>query len=236
MNNGLDTLLILLSISDLLLLASSRLGTCIRLVATQGVMLGLLPVLTNIDSLNLRIAGIAAGMLVLKGIVFPRLLYRALREAAVRREVEPFVDYRVSILSGTLALVFSFWMGARMPLPGHAASSFVVPVALLTILCGLFLIISRRKALSQILGYLVLENGIYAFGVALEHETPLVVELGIFLDLFVAIFIMGIMVFHINREFDHIDTDRLSSLKDWIQSHSPAARSAGESLSEEVHP
>ena len=79
---------------------------------------------------------------------------------------------------------------------------------------GLFLIVSRKTALMQVVGYLVLENGIYIFGMALAQEEPLLVEMGILLDVFVAVFVMGIAIFHISREFDHIDVDQLTSLKD----------------------
>ena len=81
-------------------------------------------------------------------------------------------------------------------------------------LVGLFVIISRKKALTQVLGYLVLENGIYAFGVGIAQSAPLIVELGVLLDVFVAVFVMGITIFHINRQFDHIDTDRMAFLRD----------------------
>ena len=80
-------------------------------------------------------------------------------------------------------------------------------------LVGLFLIIGRKKALSQVLGYLVFENGIYAFGVGVAYEAPLLVELGVLLDVFVAVFVMGIAIFHIRREFDSIDTTRLETLR-----------------------
>jgi hydrogenase-4 component E len=75
-------------------------------------------------------------------------------------------------------------------------------------------IVSRKKALSQVMGYLVLENGIYLFGITLGREAPLLVEMGVSLDVFVAVFVMGIIIFHISREFDHIDVDQLASLKD----------------------
>jgi hydrogenase-4 component E len=78
----------------------------------------------------------------------------------------------------------------------------------------LLLIVSRRKAVTQTLGYLAMENGIYAFGLAFAVEEPLLVEMGVLLDVFVAVFVMGIAIHHISREFDHIDTDRLSALKD----------------------
>ena len=88
-----------------------------------------------------------------------------------------------------------------------------MPSALFTVLAGLFVIVARRTALMQVLGFLVLENGIYTFGVGRAGDMPFLVELGVLLDLFVAVFVMGITIYHINREFDHIDTDRLDSLK-----------------------
>ncbi len=89
----------------------------------------------------------------------------------------------------------------------------VIPVAFFTIMSGLFLIISRKKALTQVLGYLVMENGIYVFGTSIAAKQPLVVELGILLDVFVAVFVMDIAIFHISREFEHTDVDKLDKLK-----------------------
>ena len=83
-----------------------------------------------------------------------------------------------------------------------------------TTLTGLLIIVSRRKALTQVVGYLAMENGIYAFGAALAVKEPLLLEMGVLLDVLVAVFVMGITIHHISREFDHIDTDRLSELKD----------------------
>jgi hydrogenase-4 component E len=89
-----------------------------------------------------------------------------------------------------------------------------VPTSLSILFVGLFLVVSRKKALSQALGYLVFENGIYAFGVGIAYEAPALIEMGILLDVFVAVFVMGITVFHISREFDSIDTTRLATLKE----------------------
>ncbi len=214
MNLWIDTALVLLVLTNLVLLGTSRIGACIRIVALQGVVLGLLTLSARADGISLHAQILAAGTLGLKGLLLPWLLARAQRGADIRREVEPFVGYTLSILAGTVAMALSLWLGARLPLPDPVISPLVVPVALFTTLVGLFLIVSRKKALTQVLGYVVLENGIYAFGVALVKETPLLVELGVLLDVFVAVFVMGIAIFHISREFDHIDTDRLSALKD----------------------
>ena len=199
--------------TNLKLLASSRLGASIRVVAAQGVILGLLPVLAHVHELSLHFAALAVGTVALKGVVFPWLLFRALREAEVTREVEPYVGYITSILAGLVALAASFWLGGRLPVTTVGVSSLLVPSALFSILAGLFLIVARKRAVNQVLGFLVLENGIYTFGVGVVAETPFLVELGVLLDAFVAVFVMGIAVYHINREFDHIEVDRLDRLK-----------------------
>jgi hydrogenase-4 component E len=208
-----DLILVLVVLTNLKLLGSSRLGASIRAVAAQGVMLGLLPVLAHVHELSLHFAVLAVGTVMLKGVVFPWLLFRALREAEVTREVEPYVGYVTSILVGVTALAASFWMGGRLPISTVEPSSLLVPSALFSILAGLFLIVARKRAVNQVLGFLVLENGIYTFGVGIVAETPFLVELGVLLDAFVAVFVMGIAVYHINREFDHIEVDRLDRLK-----------------------
>jgi hydrogenase-4 component E len=210
----LDVILVALILLNLMLLGSSRISACIRLVAAQGILLGLVTVAAQDDPFGIHVFVIALASTALKGIAFPRLLSRAVREAGVRREVEPYIGFTTSILAGTAALAVSMWLASRLPLPGPATSPLVVPVAFFTIFCGLLLILSRRKALSQVLGYIVLENGIYTFGVALALEEPMLVELGVLLDVFVAVFVMGITIFHINREFDPLEADRLDSLKD----------------------
>ena len=211
---NVDVILVFVVLTNLRLLGSSRLGASIRTVAVQGFLIGLLPLLAPDHGVLWQILVLAVGSMALKGVVFPRLLLRALREADIRREVEPFVGSVMSLLVGIVALGASFWLGQRLSLPNPMTSPLVVPVALSSILIGLFLIVSRKKAVSQVLGFLVLENGIFTFGVGLLRELSLLVELGVLLDLFVAVFVMGIMIFHISREFDHLDTDRLSTLKD----------------------
>lgn len=209
-----DALIVLLILTNLRLVASSHLAACIYVVALQGLVLGLLPLLVGTDPLTLRTCMLSGLTMVLKGIIFPWLLLRALRAVQVRKEMEPLVGYTTSLLVGAVLLALAMWFGRRLPLPVSEASPLMVPLALFTIMIGLFAIVSRRKALTQVLGYLVMENGIYAFGLTFAREEPLLVELGTLLDIFMAVFVMGITIFHISREFDHIDTDRLSLLKD----------------------
>jgi hydrogenase-4 component E len=205
--------MIFLVLTNLTLLGLSRMGSCIRIVAIQGVALGFLPLVLNNWNMELGLVLFSIVIISLKGIAFPWMLNRTLRELAAQREIEPFIGYGISIIAGTITLVMCMWLSSRLPFPEPLMSPLIVPVAFFTIMSGLFLIISRKKALTQVLGYLVLENGIYAFGVALVRQQPMLVELGILLDIFVAVFVMGIAMFHINREFDSIDTDQLSRLR-----------------------
>lgn len=213
MNNSVDILMITLVLANLALLGISRLNTCIRIVAAQGIALGLLPLALNGWRPGWHLILFSLLLIGLKGIVFPAILVKTLRDLKTSREIEPFIGYGASIAAGAAALVVCMWLGSRLPRPVDVSSSLLVPVALFTIMAGFLLIISRKKALTQVLGYLVLENGIFAFGVALVEEQPFLVEIGILLDVFAAVFIMGIAIFHINREFDHIDTDKLSNLR-----------------------
>jgi hydrogenase-4 component E len=213
MQQWLEFVTVLILLSNLSMLGFGELGACVRLVAAQGILLGIFTLIVRADALTVRLLLLAIVSMSLKGYVFPYLLFRGMRAADIQREVEPFVGYVSSIISGLMMLAASMWIAARIPLPLAAQSYFPVSVALSTIFTGLFLVISRRKALSQVIGYLVFESGIYMFGVTAVGEIPFLVEFGVLLDAFVAVFVMGIAVNHIKREFDHIDADQLSSLK-----------------------
>ena len=195
------------------LLATSRIGACIRWLSFQGIVLGLVPLILHEDGLGVRAALLAAGNITLKGVVFPWLLLRIRARADFTREVDPFVGYIASILFGIVGLVLSVWLTLAMK-PALARAPFaLLESSIFLILVGLFLIVGRKKALMQVLGYLVLENGIFLFGVITVVGTPLLVELGVLLDAFVGVFVMGIAVFHINREFGSMDVDRLTVLR-----------------------
>src|SRR5262245_12904898 len=215
MNALNDLILVIFVLTNFSLLGASQMGACVRLSAAQGMWLCPLPFLLAHDGMNLRSLVFATVLFVVKGIVFPRLLFRTLRTVHIRHEVEPLVGYAASLLAGVGILALSFWVAGGLELPtSQQLSPLVLPIALSTILTGLFLIVGRRKALMQVVGYLVMENGIYIFGIAVAQEVPFLVETGILLDVFVAVFVMGIAIFHINRQFDHIDVEKLTSLKD----------------------
>ncbi len=211
--NIADTIMIFLILTNLSLLASSRLNACIKMVALQGILVGLLPLIAVKGPLTIYSYLLALLIIAVKGVIFPYLLKYTLRSVDVRREIEPFIGYGASIIIGVIALIISFWLSMHIPFPEKILSNSAPAVSFFTIFCGLFLIVSRVKALTQVMGYIVFENGIYIFGSALFIEQSFLVELGIILDVFVVVFIMGIMMFHISRAFDHIDTDKLGEAK-----------------------
>jgi hydrogenase-4 component E len=195
-------------------LGTSRLNACIRTVAAQGIVLGILILAIHIDELTPRLAGLAALTVALKGFVIPLLLFRSIREAGVRREVEPYVGFGASIVLGAVAVGASFALASVLELPSEAPSRLIAPVSLATLFIGLLLLTTRKKAITQAVGYLVLENGIFVFSLALVTAIPTLVEMGVLLDVFVGAFVMGITIHHINQEFDHIDAYKLQALHD----------------------
>jgi hydrogenase-4 component E len=208
-----DFLFLAILLVDLFLIGTTRLGACIRASALQGLLLAALPPFFHHGPPDVHLAVLVAGALVFKAIAIPKLLLRALEAASVHREVEPMVSLHASLVAGAVLIGFSFWLGERLALPIPPPSELAVPTAFSTVLLGLLVLVSRTKAISQVIGYLMLENGIYVFGLGLSSAMPLVIEIGVLLDLWVGVFVMGIAIFHIDRTFDHIDTDRLVGLR-----------------------
>jgi hydrogenase-4 component E len=207
-----ELLLLLVVLTNFWVLGTTRLSATIRATALQGALLALLPVALY-PGLSLHILGLAAGTFAVKAVLLPLLLSRAIREAAVRREIEPVIGFAPSLLLGAAAVALAFSIAPRLPLP-ELRSQLLVPVSLSTVVIGLLILTTRSKALIQVVGYLILENGIFVFGLSQVERVPFLVEVGVLLDIFVGVFIMGIVVFHINREFDSLDSARLTELRD----------------------
>lgn len=213
MHGFVDAILVVLVLTDLLLLGSFRLGASVRTSALQGVALGVLPLFAHHHGLGadaVLLALVATGA---KGVLFPWLMLRAVRIAQIPRAMKPIVGTAASVVIGMVLLVLCREIAPRLPLPYSTGSTLVLPVALFTIFCGLFLLVARRLALTQVLGYLVMENGVFAFGVAGLPPGSFTIELLVLLDLLVAVFVMGVTVSHISRTFNSIDTRQLTELK-----------------------
>lgn len=213
MSSLLSSLVAALLLVNLVTLGTSRISTAVRGIAFQGVLLGILAIAAH-GSFNGQVLVLALASIVLKGWLIPVILFRALRQVEIKREVEPSLGLLPSLLLGAFATVLAVAAGSRLPLAETRLAPLMIPASLATIAAGFILITTRRKAISQVLGYLVLENGIFIFGLLLVEAMPFLVEAGVLLDLLVGIFVLSIIIHHINREFASLDTRRLSLLKE----------------------
>jgi hydrogenase-4 component E len=198
---------------NLLALASSRLPSIIRAAALQGMVLGLLPLLIE-KEIHWLVGLVAVGTIAVKGFVIPNLLRRALRVANIDREVQPLIGFVPSLMLGAAATIGAVALASELPLLPEHAGSLLAPGSFATVVAGFLLLMGRAKAISQVCGYLILENGIYLFGLLLINSTPLLVEAGILLDFTVAVFVIGIIMDRIQKEFDSLDTTKLTSLRE----------------------
>ena len=215
MTQILDLLLIVALALNFYVLGVSRIRAVINAVALQGFLLGFCPLFVH-SGVGLRGLMLVIVTVTLKGFVIPRLLMRAMREAEIQHEVAPYVGFTASLLLGAigtgLALVFSF----TLPVADEHAGLLIVPASLATVWTGFLLLTTRIKAITQVLGYLVLENGIFLFGLLLLEAMPFLVEIGALLDLFTGVFVLGIIIHHINRAFSSISTEHLAELKEHL--------------------
>ncbi len=213
MTHPIDFMLVLVILMNFLILGTSWMRICIRGVAVQGGLLSLLPLVVH-DPRPWHALVIAIGAAVVKGVVIPGFLFKAMRDVHIRQEVEPYVGFVTSLFLCAVGTGLAILFAGSLPLAPEHVGTLLVPTSLATLLSGFLVLTTRRKAITQVVGYLMLENGIFVFGILLLEAMPFMVEVGILLDLFVGIFIMGIVINHIRQEFSSLDTERLSDLKE----------------------
>ena len=213
MNDLLNLLIGLAMGLNLVALGTSRLPSLIRVAALQGMVLGIMPLVIE-HEWRVMVLVIAVATVIMKGFVIPALLRRAMRTANIDRDLDPLIGFLPSLLLGAAGMIGAVVLARRLPLLPEHGESLLVAGSLASVLTGLLLLIGRSKAISQVCGYLILENGIYLFGLLLIHSTPLLVEGGILLDLTVAVFVTGIIVDRIQRAFDSLDTRKLTVLRE----------------------
>src|SRR6266508_262317 len=206
-----DSILIVLLLTNFFILGTANLRASIRVVALQGVLLSLLPLFVESQA-TVRLLLLVFFTVAIKGALIPALLLKAIRDVHIRHEVEPYLGYIPSLFLCAIGTGLALLFGDRLPLAPEHRNLLFVPGALATILAGFLVLTTRRKAITQVTGYLMLENGVYVFGLLLYQA--MAVEVGVLLDLVVGIFVMGIVLNHIQREFSSLDTERLSRLRE----------------------
>ena len=207
----LNLALISIVFLGIVILGNNRLRTTIQLFALQSLILCSIPLLVHP---GVHAVILSVGTFILKVVLMPTLFFWAIRHVSIRREIQPLISYGKTLLLGGFLIGVAFLISSRLDLPNKEVSDLLVPCAFSVIMIGFLLLVTRFKAITQIIGYLVMENGIFLFAQLLLEKTPLLVEMGILLDIFVGVLVMGIVVNHISQEFGSASTVNLISLKE----------------------
>jgi len=213
MNIPVDTILSLALLSILFSFGSSRLPGLIKVLAFQGVIVSIVPLVIGHD---LTAGGIlfTLATLIIRGIVIPLCIYLAIKKVAIRREVEPIVGYHASLFTGLALIVAAVVVSHRFNAPSTSASVLLLPTAIALLVAGMFLLMARRNAIAMVLGYIMMENGIYLVGTTFSVRALHIVEFGILLDVLAGVMIMAIILQNIKQTFDDVDTALLRTLKE----------------------
>ena len=157
---------------------------------------------------------VATFFVVVKVIVIPRYLDRLEKQVGAERESQPYVNIATSLIIAGLLVLLAYAVTRPLVLVSALPTRGGMPLAVGLIFVGLFVIISRKKALTQVVGFLVLENGVTLLAVLGTFGIPLIVELGVFLDVLMGFLVMQVFIYHIHGTFESIDVEQLSQLKD----------------------
>ena len=152
--------------------------------------------------------------LTLKVIVLPYIIYALMHKLHIRKEIETMVNVPVTMLIGIALVIFSYYLTAPITQLSTLVTRSTLAVALATVMLGLLMMVTRRHAVTQIIGFLAMENGLFFAATSATYGMPMVVELGVALDLLIAAFIFGIFFFQINTTFDSLDVDQMAKLKE----------------------
>jgi len=213
MNIPVDLTLSLVLLSVLFSFGSSRLPGLIKVLAFQGVVVSIVPLIIGHD---MTAGGILFTLvtLTIRGIVIPFCIYFAIKKVAIRREVEPIVGYHASMLAGLGLIVAAMVVSHRFNAPSIGASVLLLPTAIALLVAGMFLLMARRNAIAMVLGYIMMENGIYLVGTTFSVRALHIVEFGILLDVLAGVMIMAVILQNIKQTFDDVDTALLRTLKE----------------------
>ncbi|HMB46003.1 MAG TPA: hypothetical protein VKL21_09285 [Candidatus Methanoperedens sp.] len=207
----MQLLIAFILVSTFMILGSTRLYSCVRAFGIQSFLLACVAGIVAYSTGKNDIYIVALLTLIIKSAVIPYIFIYIIREIKVKREVELYVNISPSIIIGGILVVISYYLIRSISVISEL-SSLALSASMSLVSIGLFIMISRKKALMQMLGILVMENGLFLGAISLTNGMPLLVELGIFFDVLIGVLIMGILIFRINKTFESIDTDMLKTL------------------------
>ncbi|MBK9983776.1 MAG: hypothetical protein IPP15_15630 [Saprospiraceae bacterium] len=207
-----DILLITFAISLILLAVANRLSSYIKILAFQGILLFGIAFIELIEINWVNLVFVLLETIVFKTIAIPYLLNYVVRKNEITRDTEPYLPDFVSIVLITTIILGSFLLTNTIHDP-NVRKIFLV-VALSALFTGLYIIVTRRKIITHVMGFLVIENGVFVLSIAVGSVMPMLVNIGILLDIFASVFLLGIFANKIGDVMKEQDVEQLSNLKD----------------------
>lgn len=204
----------LLLLTSFAMLSQRRILSLVNLFAWQGAILSASTAAVAYSSGQPHLYISAALSLGLKVILLPLILHRLIRRLNVRWDTEPMLNIPTTMLIGILLVVFAFALSHPIAELSASIASSTLGIALAVVMLSFLMMITRRKAVSQVIGFLAMENGLFFAAISTTHGMPMVVELGVALDVLVGTLILGVFFFQIREQFDSLDLRHLEKLKE----------------------
>ncbi|MCQ2084927.1 MAG: hydrogenase [archaeon] len=212
--NIIDVCAILMLLLSVLSITTTRMGKLVQHFAIHSLVLAVIAFVVAYYTGKYEIYFTFALTLVLKVYVIPKFLNYTMHKINAEREIEPLVGIPGSLLICTALILISYLAAEPMVQSLDALGSTCFAVSLSIVLIGMFMMASRRKALTESIGLLLVENGLFLGTLTISYGMPLVVEFGVFFDVIIAVVIIGIFAYRINRTFNSVDTTFMRRLKD----------------------
>jgi len=203
----------MLLIASFGILASSQIGACIRLYAIHSFLLAMITAVVAYSHHVEHLMIAAFLTLALKTVAIPQVFFRIIRRLGIRKEVESYINIPFSLLLAVMLVFVSFYVTGDDKILKPVSFGEFIPLAISTVFFGMLMMTTRKKAITQVLGLLLIENGLFLMAITMTFGMPLLVEMGIFFDVLVGVVIMGMFVFKIRGAFESIDADDMTVLK-----------------------
>lgn len=196
-----------------LLIVRRNLAGQVRIFAVQSLTLTILAAVVGAFTRSIELTSVALALALLKVFIIPRVLNRAVTKIGLQRAALPYLSTPATLVVCGSLVVIAFYVMAPIAVSNPLPTAEAIPIAFAGVLVGFFVMVNRRRALTQILGFLMLENSIFLLALLATYGVPFIVEMGVFLDVLVAVLIMEVFIYRIKENFDSIEVDRLGRLK-----------------------
>lgn len=203
-----------LLLTSFAMLSQRRILSLVNLYAWQGAVLSVSTAAVAYTSGQHHLYVSAALSLILKVLLLPWILHRLIRRLNVRWDTEPLLNIPTTMLVGILLVVFAFGLSQPITQLSTSIARSTLGIAMAVVMLSFLMMITRRKAISQVIGFLAMENGLFFAAMSATHGMPMIVELGVALDVLVGTLILGVFFFQIREQFDSLDLQHLEKLKE----------------------